>query len=469
VTTYDGRTTPLLPVGTGPAGAPEVWPLTATTVDGELHIGGVSMVQLAAACGTPLYVVDESDFRERARVWRDESGADQVHYASKAFLTSLMVRWVDSEQLHIDVCSLGELDTVTASGFDPTRIAMHGNNKSIAELTAAVQRGVGVVVLDCEEEISRLAAIAAAAGTIQDVYIRVAAGVTAQTHEFMATGSDDVKFGFPITDSHAEHAAVNVAAQPSLRLRGLHSHLGSQLLSTEGLRDAARRVGGLVETLEQRHRISIGNLDLGGGAGIAYLPGEQRMQPTEFVAALRAGLRDVLDPDTVKLAVEPGRSLIGTAGVTIYRVGVVKDGIRRRFVSVDGGISDALRPSLYGARYTAWVANRVTGPETTHSIVVGRHCESGDVVVPDLMLASDIAIGDLLAVPSTGAYHHAMANNYNFQPRPPVVSVCEGEARVMVRRETMADLVVRDNHGENLDLTSVPASLGDRRPEAVAT
>lgn len=469
MTLYDDRPGGLLPVAAGPAGAPEVWPLTAATVAGELCIGGVSTVQLADACGTPLYVVDEADFRARAREWRDESGADQVHYASKAFLTTQMVRWVDSERLHLDVCSLGELELARGVGFDPTRIVMHGNNKSIAELRAAVELGVGAVVVDCQEEISRLAAVAADAGRVQDVYVRVAAGVAAQTHAFMATGGDDVKFGFPITGGYAEQAIFTVATTPGLRLIGLHSHLGSQLLSTDGLSSAARRVAGLVQILQQRHRIVVQRLDLGGGAGVAYLPGEQRLEPARFVAALRAGIGDVIEPQTIELAVEPGRSLIGTAGVTLYRVGVVKDGIKRRFVSVDGGISDALRPSLYGARYTAWVANRQTGPQTTHTIVVGRHCESGDVAVPDLELAADIVVGDLLAVAGTGAYHHAMANNYNLQPRPAVVSVGAGEAQLMVRRETLADLAARDGFGAAVDLGSTAHQVTERHGEVVAT
>ena len=468
MTSSDDRATEPLPVAAGPADAPEVWPLTATTVAGELCIGGVSTVQLANACGTPLYVVDEADFRERARVWRDESGADQVHYASKAFLTAQMVRWVDSERLHLDVCSLGELELATCNGFDPTRIVMHGNNKSVAELTAAIECGVGAVVLDCDEEIARLAFLATAAGRVQDVYVRVAAGVDAQTHEFMATGGDDVKFGFPITGGYAEKAVVRVAATSGLRLIGLHSHLGSQLLSTDGLHAAAaRRVGEFLHILQQRHRIVVRHVDLGGGAGIAYLPGEHRLEPAAFVAALRSGLAETLGQETVELAVEPGRSLIGTAGVTIYRVGVVKDGIKRRFVSVDGGISDALRPSLYGARYTAWVANRVTSPETKHTIVVGRHCESGDVAVPDLRLTSDIVVGDLLAVAGTGAYHHTMANNYNLQPRPAVVSVCDGQARLLVRRETLADLTARDVSGTPIDLGSTK-QLTDCQEEVAA-
>jgi diaminopimelate decarboxylase len=444
-----------LTTAAGPEQAREVWPLTATTIDGTLHIGGVSMVALARACGTPLYVVDQADFTERARRWRMESGADRVHYASKAFLCAEMVRWVDEAGLHLDVCSAGELELALSNGFDPNRIVLHGNNKSSSELRRAVEAGVGVVVLDCEAEIARLAAHARAAGRIQEVYLRVAPGVSAATHAHIATGSDDVKFGFPIAGGHAERAALDVSAARGLRLTGIHSHIGSQLLSTDGLRAAGRRVAEFVDLLSKRHAIAITELDLGGGAGIAYIAGQLPLAPSSFVAALRAGVGEVMDPASVTVAVEPGRSMIGSAGVTLYRVGVVKDGLRRRFVSVDGGMSDALRPSLYGAQYTAWVASRNLSGSPRHSVVVGRHCESGDIVVPDLLLPSDIAVDDLLAVPGTGAYHHVMASNYNLQPRPAVVAVLDRQARLMVQRETPEMIAARDGGGRLLDLVDV--------------
>ncbi|MGZ4615993.1 MAG: diaminopimelate decarboxylase [Actinomycetes bacterium] len=435
-------------VAAGPEQAPVVWPRTARTTRGVLHIGGVSIPELVEACGTPLYVLDEADFRERARSWVSESGADRVHYASKAFLCEEVVRWVESEGLHLDVCSGGELDLAVRAGLDPARIIFHGNNKSPEELTAAVGYGVGVVVLDCAEEIARLASLAAAAGRVQDVYLRVAPGVVARTHDYMATGGDDVKFGFPITGGHAESAALAVHESRALRLVGLHSHMGSQILDTDGLRIGARRLGELVRLLAERHGIRVRDLDLGGGAGIAYLPGQRRLEPAEFGAALRAGVAEAIDPASVRIAVEPGRAIIGAAGVTVYRVGVVKDGLRRRFISVDGGMSDAIRPSLYVADYTAWVANRELTGRPRHSVVCGKHCETGDVVVRSIGLPEDIAVSDLLAVPCTGAYHHSMASNYNLQPRPAVVAVADGTARLLVRRETPADLRARDGGGE---------------------
>jgi len=440
-----------LAAAAGPDLAPDVWPLTARTVAGELRIGDVPLPALAEACGTPLYVVDEADFRARARAWR-ASGADRVHYASKAFLCAEMVRWVDSEGLHLDICSGGELELAVAAGFDPGRIVMHGNNKLPSELAAAVSHGVGVVVVDCLEEIDRLGRLARRTGRVQDVYLRVAPGVSAHTHDYIATGGDDVKFGFPISGGFAENAVLAAHRTAGLRLSGIHSHIGSQILDTAGLRAAAARIAGFVRLMTERHGIAVEEIDLGGGAGIPYLPGQRRLEPTEFVAALRAGVSEALDPDRVRLAVEPGRSMIGTAGVTLYRVGVVKDGTRRRFVSVDGGMSDALRASLYATPYTAWTANRRLTGAPRHTVVCGKHCESGDIVVPDLALPDDIRVGDLLAVPATGAYHHAMASNYNLQPRPAVVAVADGRARLMVRRETAADLLSRDAAGQQVPL-----------------
>lgn len=435
-----------------PAQAPAVWPLTAATMNGELYVGGVSMPALAQECGTPLYVVDEADFRHRVREWRDASGADRVHYAGKAFLCAEMVRWVTAEDLYLDVCSIGELQLALDSAFDPARLVLHGNNKSHDELSLAVSASVGIVVVDSMAEIALLSEIATDLGCVQQVYVRVAAGVAAKTHEYISTGGEDVKFGLRISEGAAESAALAAAAAPGLELVGIHSHIGSQLLTTEQLREAAARIGALVRTLRDEHRLSIDDVDLGGGAGIAYLPDQVRLDPAECVTSMREGLSRSIPPDSVRLSVEPGRSLIGSAGITLYTVGAVKDGLRRRFVAVDGGMSDALRPSLYGSGYTTCLANRGAGGEAVRTVVVGRHCESGDVVVPDLLMSSTVQPGDLLAVAATGAYHHTMANNYNMQPRPAVVSVHEGQARLMVRRELPSDLVARDGNGVRIPL-----------------
>ena len=441
----------------GPDEAPELWPLTARSRDGLLEIGGVGVEALAARLGTPLYVLDEQDVRTRARTWRAQ--ADRVHYAAKAFCCVELVRWIHEEGLHLDICSGGELAIALAAGMPADRIVFHGNNKSSDELRSAVAAGVGTVVVDCREEIERLARIAARAGTVQDVFLRVTPGIVAETHAFIATGGDDVKFGFPIAGGYAERAAARVLGAGTLRLRGIHSHLGSQILDLDGPQEGARRVGAFVAALRRRGA-EIGEVDLGGGAGIAYLPGQQRLDPAAFVAALRdglhAGLRDGLapgaQPDPVQLAVEPGRAIVGAAGVTIYRVGVVKDRARRRFVAVDGGMSDAPRPSLYGAEYTAIIASREAGPDTVTATVTGKHCESGDVVVRSVALPADVTAGDLLAVPATGAYHAAMASNYNHVPRPAVVAVRDGQARLLLRRETEQDLLARDVGGAPVEL-----------------
>lgn len=430
--------------------APELWPLTAAAVDGRLCVGGVALTDLAARCGTPLYVVDELDVRTRAREWR--ATADRVHYAGKAFLCTEMVRWVREEGLHLDVCSGGELALALAAGMPGGDVTFHGNNKSRDELQAALRAGVGVIVVDCLEEIDRLAAVAAGAGRVQDVYVRVTPGIVAATHEYMATGGDDVKFGFPIAGGFAEEAVLRVTGHRSLRLRGIHSHLGSQIFDLAGPREGARRVGEFVALLRARHAIEVDDVDLGGGAAIPYLPGQQRLAAADFVRALRAGLGEVIDPAGVCVAVEPGRSIVGTAGVTLYRVGVVKQRALRRFVSVDGGMSDALRPSLYGAEYTAALASRPAAGPPVGTTVVGKHCESGDVVVGAIGLPDDVAAGDLLAVPVTGAYHAAMASNYNMVARPAVVAVRDGRASLLVRRESVADLLARDAAGSLVDL-----------------
>jgi diaminopimelate decarboxylase len=441
----------------GPDDAPDVWPSTARVQDGALHIGGVSIPHLARACGTPLYVLDEADVRRRARQWH--AAADRVHYAGKAFLSTEFVGWIRDEGLHLDVCSGGELSLAIAAGMPAHRIAMHGNNKSIDELRAAVHSGVGVVVVDCTEEIERLAQLAAATNRVQDIYVRVTPGIVADTHAYMATGGDDVKFGFPIAGGYAAAAVRRVLGLPALRLRGVHSHLGSQILDLSGLREGAHRVGALLADIERAHGLRIGEVDLGGGAGIAYLAGQRRLEPDRFVAALRDGLRTSW-PHPVTLAVEPGRAIVGTAGVTVYEVGVVKDRALRRFVSVDGGMSDALRPSLYGADYTAFVASRAADGDPVLTSVVGKHCETGDVVVPSVALPDDIAPGDLLAVPATGAYHAAMASNYNLLPRPAVVAVADGRAKLLVRRETPADVLARDGGGAPIDLAAAARRVG---------
>ncbi|WP_431900923.1 diaminopimelate decarboxylase [Nonomuraea sp. bgisy101] len=404
----------------------DIWPQTATWDGGELHLGGVGAVELARVYGTPAYVLDEADFVARARAWLDALPDGDVHYGGKAFLCPEVVRWLDGLGLSLDVCTGGELAVAKAGGMPPERVVFHGNNKSPAELRRAVEWGIGCVVVDSFTEISRLAAIAADLGVRQRVMIRVTPGVDPHTHAFIATGGEDSKFGFSLSAGAAALAVDRVAAEPSLELYGLHSHIGSQIFDLDAFGTAANRMA------EFAAGVGVTRLDLGGGLGIAYLPTDATPPtPAELVAVLKketAGLR---------LAVEPGRSIAGPSTVALYEVGTIKG----RYVSVNGGMSDNPRPGMYGAAYTASPANRVSDASPSLFTVVGKHCESGDVLVRDLPLPGDLRPGDLLAVPVSGAYQRSMASNYNHVPRPPVVAVRDGAARAIVRRETEDDLL----------------------------
>lgn len=416
----------------------DVWPRTAAWAGERLTIGGVGARELAAEFGTPAYVVDQAEFEARCAEWRDALPGGEVHYGGKAFLCPEIVRWLDRLGLCLDVCTGGELAVARAGGIAPGRVVFHGNNKSAAELRAAVAWGVGCVVVDSFTEIERLAAVATAAGVRQSVMVRVTPGVNAHTHEFIATGGDDSKFGFSLNAGLAAEAVRRVLAEPSLELTGLHSHIGSQITDLDGFALAARRMASFLLTRELEHGITIPKLDFGGGLGIAYRPGDPvPPRPAEVVAALRAAL-----PDHVRPAVEPGRSIAGPTTVALYEVGTVKEipGVRT-YVSVDGGMSDNPRPAMYGAAYTAALASRRSDAPPRVVTVVGKHCESGDVLIRDIALPSDLRPGDLLAVPASGAYQRAMASNYNHVTRPPVIAVSEGSARVIVRRETEEDLL----------------------------
>jgi diaminopimelate decarboxylase len=427
---------------------PLVWPRTAARRDGALTVGGVDVRDLATEQGTPAFVLDEADFRSRASEFRTAFAGADVYYAGKAFLCTAFARWVAEEGLSLDVCTGGELAVALKANFPTDRIALHGNNKSTVELRRAVESGVGRVVLDSFAEIVRLADVAAAAGIRQKVLIRTTVGVEAHTHEFIATAHEDQKFGFSLGSGDAAEAVRRVLALPSLELVGLHSHIGSQIFDTAGFEVAARRVVGLLADLRDEHGVELPELDLGGGLGIAYTPGDDPADLHEFAASLRTivayecGRQNLPVP---RLSVEPGRALVGPAGITLYEVGTVKDvdGIRT-YVSVDGGMSDNIRTALYDAEYTCVLASRVSDAPAMLARVVGKHCESGDIVVKDVWLPSDTAPGDLLAVAATGAYCRSMASNYNHVPRPPVVAVADASQRVLVRRETEDDLLRLD-------------------------
>jgi len=440
--------------------APAVWSRNAARgADGVLRIAGVAATDLASAFGTPLYVVDEADARARAAeamaAFDEALGAigarARVYYAGKAFLCTEVVRWIDEAGLGVDVASEGELAVALAGGIDPRRIGVHGNNKSERQIDAAVRAGVGAIVIDSAIEVERVAAAAARHGIVQPVRLRINSGVHASTHEYLATAHEDQKFGVATADAPGIVTAIR--ALPSLEFLGLHSHIGSQIFEADGFEEAARRLLALHALLLESGPVP--ELNLGGGFGIAYTAADDPMPIGEIargMAAAVAAAAEDLGIGVPGIAVEPGRSIIGPAGTTLYTVGTVKpvtvDGPAgpavRRYVSVDGGMSDNIRPALYGAAYSARIASRASADHPALARVAGMHCESGDIVVRDEYLPVDVGPGDLLAVPATGAYGWAMASNYNWVPRPPVVAVRDGEARLIVRGETVEDLLARD-------------------------
>ncbi len=429
--------------------------------DGVLTVGGMSVRDLAREFGTPAYVLDEEDFRARARTFRDTyaevfndlSGGADVYYAGKAFLCTEVARWVRDEGLGLDVCSGGELAVARRAGMPGERIGFHGNNKSVAELEDAVAYGVGRIVVDSFEEVERLADVAQRLGTPARVMIRVTVGVEAHTHEFIATAHEDQKFGFSLSGGAAAEAVRRVLARaPHLELLGLHSHIGSQIFDTSGFEVSARRVLGLHADVSREHGVELPELDLGGGFGIAYTTEHDPLPPEN----LAAGMAEIVEREcrassvaVPRVSIEPGRAIAGPSTFTLYEVGTVKPvrldgGASRAYVSVDGGMSDNIRTALYDASYSCTLASRAstTGPALVR--VVGKHCESGDIVVMDEFLPADVGPGDLLAVPGTGAYCRSLSSQYNHTPRPPVVAVRDGEARVIVRRETVEDLLALD-------------------------
>ncbi|MEV4613324.1 diaminopimelate decarboxylase [Kitasatospora sp. NPDC049258] len=429
---------------------PKVWSATvARDEHGVVTVGGLDVRALAAEFGTPAYLLDEADFRARARAWRDAfgPGAD-VYYAGKAFLSKAVVRWLHEEGLNLDVCSSGELAVALAAGMPAERIALHGNNKAPAELEQAVKAGVGHIVVDSYQEIERLAEVAAGQGVRQPVLIRVTVGVEAHTHEFIATAHEDQKFGLSLTGGAALEAVRRVLAHGSLELRGIHSHIGSQIFDTAGFEVAARRVVGLLAEIRDEHGIELPEIDLGGGLGIAYTSEDDPREPAEIAASLAAIVHRECAAarlEAPRLSVEPGRAIVGPTTCTLYEVGTVKhlEGLRT-YVSVDGGMSDNIRTALYDAEYSVALVSRTTAAGPMLSRVVGKHCESGDILVRDAFLPEDLAPGDLIAVPATGAYCRSMASNYNHALKPPVVAVLDGRARVIVRRETEEDLLRLD-------------------------
>ncbi|WP_454791304.1 diaminopimelate decarboxylase [Mycolicibacterium lutetiense] len=442
--------------------APNVWPRNLVRGDdGVVSIAGVPVTELAAEYGTPLFVIDEDDFRSRCRdIAAAFGGGDYVHYAAKAFLCSEIARWVNQEGLSLDVATGGELAVALHAEFPPERITLHGNNKSVTELTAAVKAGVGHVVVDSLIEIERLDEVAGAAGIVQDVLVRVTPGVEAHTHEFISTAHEDQKFGLSLASGAAMEAVRKVFATDNLRLVGLHCHVGSQIFDVAGFEVAAHRVIGLLRDVvsefgvEKTSQMSI--IDLGGGLGISYVPQDDPPPMKELADKLLAIVRsesDAVGLPTPKLVVEPGRAIAGPGTVTLYEVGTVKDvaissTAQRRYVSVDGGMSDNIRPALYDAEYDARLVSRTSDAPATLARIVGKHCETGDIVVRDTWVSDDIAPGDLLAVAATGAYCYSMSSRYNLLCRPAVVAVKDGKARLVLRRETVDDLLSLEVSGQ---------------------
>jgi diaminopimelate decarboxylase len=427
----------------------EIWPRGARRAGGVLTLGGVDVRDLAAEFGTPLYVCDEEDVRSRCHDYLEAFGPDdRVFYAAKAFCSRAVLRWVSGEGLGVDVCTGGELEVALSAGVPPAQVTLHGNNKTLDELSRAVSAGVGHIVVDSFEEIARLAYLTEDAVTSPKVLVRVTTGVEAHTHEFMATAHDDQKFGFSLASGAADEAVRRVIALPGLAFAGLHSHIGSQIFDTAGFEVAAHRVVGLAVRIRDEHGIEIDELDLGGGFGIAYTDEDDAPEVKELAQSLRAIVDGQCRAEGLRrprLTVEPGRGIVGPSTVSLYTVGTIKnvDGLRT-YVSVDGGMSDNIRTALYDAEYVCALASRASDAAPMLSRVVGRHCESGDIVVRHAYLPSDLAPGDLLAVPATGAYCWSLASNYNHVSRPAVVAVGAGAARTIVRRETLDDLLRLD-------------------------
>jgi diaminopimelate decarboxylase len=424
--------------GVNPVEGSAVYPIGSRINElGHLEVGGCDVVELAAEFGTPAYIYAEDDIRYRARSYLDAFSSRtpefEVLYASKAAPITAVLRVLAEEGLSVDVASGGELHLALRAGFEPRRIHMHGNNKTDAELRLAAEAEVGYLILDSFDEIRRAAALF---DRRQDVLIRVTPGIEPATHGYVKTGGVDSKFGFGLGDGLARAAIDAVRDTDNLRFVGLHAHIGSQIFELEPYVKA-------IEALAELAEPGIELLNVGGGLGIAYTDEDEPPSIDDYVDVKVRGVARLFDP-VPRILVEPGRSLVGNAGITAYSVGTVKHipGVRT-YLAVDGGMSDNLRPMIYGSRYEALIANRAAEPADVPVTVAGMHCESGDILVQEATIAPP-SVGDVLVTPATGAYGYAMANNYNAVPRPPVVFCADGDARLVVRRETYEDLVARD-------------------------
>ena len=435
-----------------------MWSKKVSFESGVLHLSGISAAKLAQEFGTPAFFLDEEAFKVRALAWnnglRNEFGnhAGTIFYAAKSFISTAVAQRIEEIGIGIDVCTGGELAVALAGGINPARIEVHGNNKSVAEIERAVAVGVKTIVIDSLFEIERVAAAAKRYGVRQAVMIRLIPGVQAQTHEKISTAHEDVKFGFSSASGAAWQAVQKVQAHPELELLGVHCHIGSQIFGSDAHEIATDRLMEFMGRYRDEYEVELPELDLGGGYGIAYVAGDVTVEPSDVLPAIRKAVDAACKKyslQTPLISLEPGRNIVGPTMFTLYEVGTVKDvvvsaGITRKYISVDGGMSDNLRPTLYDAEYSAVIAQRVSSAPLTLSRLVGKHCETGDIIINEIQLPADIAPGDLIATPATGAYGRSMASNYNHVPRPPVVAVKDGKARVIVRRENEEDLLALD-------------------------
>jgi diaminopimelate decarboxylase len=425
---------------------PAIWPVTThSDEEGRLCIGDIPLSDIADEFHTPTYVIDETDFRYRARRYRKVLRGVEVVYAGKSLLTTAVARWAREEGLGVDVCSAGELAVALAGGVDPARIIMHGNAKSPDELQEAVSTGVGRIVLDSCIEIAYLAGCARKR---QPVLIRVTPDIDIHGHRAVTTGISDQKFGFTLAEDQAADAVKRVLAHPILDLVGLHCHIGSQVTDPALYGEAIHRMIAAMADIRAQHGVILTELNIGGGHAIPYVAGDRELELDELAVVIEDALDEACAAEHFPrptIVVEPGRAISARAGVTLYRVCSVKTQPGgRTFVAVDGGMSDNPRVSLYGAQYTVTLANRHSLGAKQRVTVAGRHCEAGDEIARDIELPVDLHPGDLLAVACTGSYHHNMASNYNMVCRPPLIAVKDGRARQLVRRETIADLLSRD-------------------------
>ena len=431
---------------------------------GALSIAGCSAEKLVKEYGSPIFVLDQDDFFVRTKAWQtalnESFGTGKLYYAAKSFICVEVAKWLKELKVGLDVCTGGELAVALAADFPASDIEFHGNNKSVAEITTAIKNGVGTIVIDSFDELSRVAKIASDFKKVQKVYLRLTPGIDAHTHEFISTAHEDVKFGFSIASGDAQIAIDKCMAESSLNLAGIHCHIGSQIFEVSGFELAAQRLVSVLAAFRDKYSKELAELNIGGGYGIAYTKNESGISPTQVIPAIAQVIKSECAKAKLsvpKVSIEPGRAIVGPTTTTIYVVGTTKsvtleNGAKRRYISVDGGMSENIRPALYGATYSVFLANRDSAAKAINSRIVGKHCESGDILISEIDMPEDVKAGDLLAIPATGAYGRSMASNYNHMPRPSVIAVINGTAREILRRETEDDLL-------NLDVIQAPRQL----------